>query len=182
VDRIGVTFSQQGERILVNVDMPQLREPGLYKRARVDLEITVPQRTDVKLDLDVSDIEVQGVEGQMDIRTDVGQVALKDVVVRDSLKVRSDVARIRFEGALSEGALYDMRSDVGDIALTLPAGSSFEVDAESNVGAVTSDFHVRGRQERKEFIGGRVEGTVGQSPTAQLELRSEVGSIRIIED
>jgi hypothetical protein len=182
LDRIDVSLTQQGERILVKVDMPQLSEPGFGKRANVDLEITVPEQTDLKVDLDVGDMEIEGVEGQVDIQAAVGLVDLKNVVVRDSLKVRTDVARIRFEGPLSAGALYDIRSDVGDIALTLPASSSFEVDAESNVGAVTCDFAVRGREGRKDFIGGRIEGTVGESPTAELRLQSDVGSIRISED
>ena len=185
LDRIDVSLIQRGERILVKVDMPQLWQLGgdwREKRARVDLEITVPQQTDLKLQLDVADVEVEGVEGQVDISTDVGQVELKEVVVRDSLKVRTDVARIRFEGVLGEGVRCDIRSDVGDIALTLPADSSFEIDAESNVGAVTCDFDVRGVQGRKQLVGGRIEGTVGENPTAKLKLGSEVGSIRIYKD
>ena len=185
LDRIDVSLIQRDERILIKVDMPQLRQSGgdwREKRARVDLEITVPQQTDLKLQSDVADVVVEGVEGQVDISTDVGQVELKDVVVRDSLKVRTDVARIRFEGVLGEGVRCDIRSDVGDIALTLPADSSFEVDAESNVGAVTCDFDVRGVQGRKQLVGGRIEGTVGENPTAKLKLQSEVGSIRIKED
>ena len=185
LDRIDVSLIQRDERILIKVDMPQWRQSGgdwREKRARVDLEITVPQQTDLKLQSDVADVVVEGVEGQVDISTDVGQVELKDVVVRDSLKVRTDVARIRFEGVLGEGVRCDIRSDVGDIALTLPADSSFEIDAESNVGAVTCDFDVRGVQGRKQLVGGRIEGTVGENPTAKLKLQSEVGSIRIKED
>jgi hypothetical protein len=185
LDRIDVSLIQRDERILIKVDMPQLQQLGgdwREKRARVDLEITVPQQTDLKLQLDIADVEVEGIEGQVDISTDVGQVELKDVVVRDSLKVRTNVARIRFEGVLGEGVRCDIRSDVGDIALTLPADSSFEIDAESNVGAVTCDFDVRGVQGRKQLVGGRIEGTVGESPTVELKLQSEVGSIRINED
>jgi hypothetical protein len=182
LDRITVDLSQQGNRVVVKVDMPQLREPGIGKRARVDLDITVPEQTDLRLDLDVGDMEIEGIEGQVDIQADVGLVELKNVVVRDSLRVRTDVARIRFEGPLGRGARYDMRSDIGDIAVTLPASSSFELDAESNVGAVTCDFAVRGQRERKDFVGGRIEGTVGESPTAELRLHSDVGSIRINED
>jgi len=182
LDRIRIRFVQEDERVLVKVDMPQLREPGFGKRASVDLRITVPWRTDLNVDLDIGDVEIGWIESELDLRVDVGQVDLKDVVAQDGLRVRTDVARIRFEGPLSEGVRYDMRSAVGDIALTLPAGSSFEVDAESNVGAVACDFPVRGTQSRKDFVGGRVEGTVGDSPTAELVLRSDVGSIRISED
>lgn len=185
LERIDVSLTRQGERILIEVDMPQLQEwtgDWQERRARVDLEITVPVRADLRLQLDVGDMEISGIEGRVDIQADVGQVVLKDVVARQSLKVRTDVARIRFEGPISEGVLYDMRSAVGDIALTLPASSSFELDAESNVGAVTCDFDVRGTQERKQVVGGRIQGTVGQSPTAEVRLQSEVGSIRINED
>jgi hypothetical protein len=182
LDRIDVQFVQEGDRIRVKVDMPQLSESGLGKRASVDLRITVPRRTDLDLDLDIGDVEIVGVEGAMDIRADVGRVELEEVVARDSLRVRTNVARIRFRGPLTEGVRYDMRSDVGDIALTLPADSSFEIEAESNVGDVACDFAVEGTQGRKDLVGERIEGTVGESPTAELVLRSEVGSIRISEE
>jgi len=182
LDDIDVTFTQRGDTVFVKVDIPHLSEPGIVKRASVDLQISVPQQTDLKLNLDVAEVEIEGVEGQVDIRVDVGELILDDVMARDSLKVRTDVARIRFNGPLSEGVRYDIRSEVGDIALTLPAGSSFEIDAESNVGAATCEFAVRGVEGRKGLVGGRVEGTVGENPTAALELRSEVGSIRIYED
>lgn len=182
LDSIDVTFTQRGDTVFVKVDIPQLGGAQIGRRASVDLKISVPQQTDLKFSVDVASVEVDGIEGQVDIRADVGEVILQDVVARDSLKVRTDVARIRFDGPLSEGVRYDMRSEVGDIALTLPAGSSFEVDAESNVGAATCEFAVSGVEGRKGLVGGRVEGTVGDNPTAALELRSEVGSIRIYED
>ncbi|HUW09831.1 MAG TPA: hypothetical protein VM537_08875 [Anaerolineae bacterium] len=182
LDGINVTFTQQGDTVFVKVDIPQLGGAQIGRRASVDLKISVPEETDLKLNLDVAQVEVDGIEGQVDIQADVGEVVLDDVVARDSLKVRTDVARIRFNGPLSEGVRYDMRSEVGDIALTLPAGSRFEVDAESNVGAATCEFAVSGVEGRKGLVGGRVVGTVGENPTAALELRSEVGSIRIYED
>ena len=76
LDRIDVTFTERGDTVFVKVDIPQLSEPGIARRASVDLEITVPEQTDLKLNMDVAEIRVDGVEGQVDIRADVGEVVL----------------------------------------------------------------------------------------------------------
>lgn len=181
LDRIRVSFDQAGDEITVRVDMPaQTRWPGM--RARVDLEISVPGDCDVRLDLDIANVDVRDVRGDIEVRADVGEVNLRDVAAREQLTVRTDVARVRLEGPISDGARYDIRTTVGEIALNLPSDSSFELDAESNVGSVTTEFDVEATREPQQFVGGRIEGTVGEAPTAQLRLQSELGSIRVDAD
>lgn len=185
LDDLDVSLSQEGGRVIVSVDMPREGWGTTWRGrrgARVDLEIAVPQQTDLDLDVDVGTVQVEGTEGPVDVRLDVGDLLLSDVVARDEFSVRTDVARVRFEGSLGEGMRYNIRSGVGEIALSLPADSSFEIDAESNVGAVTSDFAVSGTADRQTLIGGRMKGTVGDAPTAELVLRSEIGAIQVNKD
>jgi hypothetical protein len=185
LEDIEVSLSQEGGRVVAAVLMPN-QNWGVNWRgqrgSRVDLEITVPRRTDLEMDVDVGTVEVEGIEGLIDVRADVGDLMLRDVVARDKFTVRTDVARVRFEGSLSEGVRYDIRSGVGEINVTLPADSSFELDAESNVGDVRSGFAVSGTEERKALVGGRISGTVGNAPTAELVLRSDIGAIWVNRD
>ena len=179
LEEIELALTQQDERIVVRVDIPEFGWRG--EHPRVDLEIAVPSQTDLELRLNVGDVEVEGIEGQIDIQANVGQVELRDVIARHSLKVQTDVARIRFRGALSAGVRYEMRSEVGDIALWLPDDSSFEIDAQSDLGSVSCDFDVKGEQERESY-GERIKGTVGKAPTTELKLESSVGSIEVNRD
>lgn len=185
LEDIEVSSSQEGGRVVVTVEMsPQAWNTSWRGRrgGRVDLEITVPRRSDVELDVDVGTVTIEGTEGLVDVRVDVGDLLLRDVLARDSFTVRTDVARVRFEGALSEGVRYDMRSGVGEITVTLPVGSRFELDAESSVGDVKSEFAVSGTDERSGLVGGRIRGMVGDAPTAELVLRSDIGAIRVNRD
>ena len=182
-DRIDVYVSQQGDRVIVEVDMPQLTETRLVsKQARVDLSIAVPTETDLEIDLNVGEIEVWGIEGEVDIQVDVGRVDFTDVRASESLSVRTDVAQILFKGRLVAGAKYDLRSDVGEIVMTLPDDSSFELNAESDVGGVGIEFDMSNQDIQSAFVGAHMRGTVGEGPMADLRLRSNVGSIEIKKD
>lgn len=143
---------------------------------KVDVRIVVPVRTGIELTHDVGDVSISGTQGDVDVQTDVGRVTLRDVRPLESLQVETDVAEIQFEGALTQGAGYELTSDVGAINLRLPANSRFAIDASSDVGGVSVDFDVVGK-ESSGFIGKSVQGVVGGDDSTTLYLRSDVGAI-----
>jgi hypothetical protein len=122
---------------------------------------------------------VTGLRGEVDIDSDVGEVTLEDVMPLSSLRVQTRVASISLTAALTENAAYDVTSDVGLIALLLPADSSFMIDARSDIGDVQVGFDVTGSSSREGFVGKEVSGEVGSNPTTTLTLRSNVGDIRV---
>ncbi len=145
---------------------------------QIDVRITAPLRTDVEIEMDAGEVSLSGVEGDVDIATDVGRVKVADVLVRDELVVETEVAEINFGGALTSGASYLLTSDIGAIRMTLPANSAFAIDATSNVGAVAVGFDIAG-QTSQQLVGRSVQGVVGGDDSTTVVLRSDVGAISV---
>lgn len=158
LDDFEIQISQPGTgEVSIEAETPRkLRTIG--RAPSVDLEITVPRKTDLDLTTNVGKIEVTGVQGTFDIRANVGDVTLRDVY---------------FEGDSL------VRSDVGNLELRLPADSAFAFSAESNVGDVRVDFDVQNRRAEEKVVGESIEGEIGASPAVYVELKSNTGNIRI---
>lgn len=136
-----------------------LRSVG--RTPRVDLDIAVPRDAKLTVVVNVGKVVVTGVEGAFDIKTDVGDITLRDV---------------RFEEDSS------IRSDVGAIELRLPSDSAFSFSADSDVGDVRVDFPIRNERSDKRVVGESIEGEIGDSPVAHVELRTDTGSIHIRQE
>jgi hypothetical protein len=124
----------------------------------VDLEISVPRDTNLDLVINVGDTEVTGVRGAFEIESNVGDVTLRDVRFEEDSRIKSAV---------------------GDIELRLPPDSVFAFSAESNVGDIRVDFDIQNERSDKRVVGESVEGEIGTSPTAHVELHTNTGDIKI---
>ncbi|MGC8779361.1 MAG: hypothetical protein ACP5UQ_00685 [Anaerolineae bacterium] len=176
--QIEVKVEQVGDKVWVRVDNP-FTAGNIGRTATVGLTILVPRETELTAGVEVGRLQIQGVAGDMEIVVQVGDVILADVAPAEKLTVKTRVAGVDFAGALVPGAGYEFATDVGKIALRLPADSAFHLDARSDIGDVRVGFPVAGRSSRDLLIGKDVRGEVGQSPTASLYLRSRVGEIVI---
>jgi len=124
----------------------------------VDLEITVPRDTSMDLVVNVGNVTATGVRGTFEIESNVGDITLQDV---------------RFEGDTR------IESNVGDIELRLPPDIAFVFSAESNVGDIRVDFDIQNERAEKKMVGGAIEGEIGTSPIARVELETGTGDIKI---
>lgn len=177
LSQVRLEVTESGDQVEVVGSWPALSRGPQGQSPRIDLRVQAPSETSFVLDLDVGESTVRGLAGNVNIQTDVGQVTVEDVAVADQLEIKTDVAEIRYEGSLTEGATYRMVSDVGSISVDIPADSEFQIDAASNLGTVSVDFDVVGETSR-EFTSQAVKGTVGVSDTL-LYLRSSVGAISV---
>jgi hypothetical protein len=178
LDAITVDFEQSGNQVRISArgltgveDVP--RSP------QVDITISVPDETAVKLASNVGRILVAGTRADVDIKADVGEVTLRDVAPSRSLQVATRVAAIELGGRLADRATYRLASDIGRIVLNLPPDSSFSIDARSDIGSASVEFPVVEHNSGQGFVGEEVRGDVGANPTTQLYLRSRVGSISV---
>ncbi len=130
----------------------------LGRTPSADFEITVPRDSELEITTNVGNVQVSGVEGRFDIRSNVGDVTLRDVRFEDDSEIRSDV---------------------GNIDLRLPDDVAFTFSAETNVGNIDVEFPVRNERADKRVVGGSLEGEIGQSPTAEVELHTNTGNIKI---
>lgn len=176
--RVQLDATQSDQTVRVTGNWTEPVQGFRFQSPRITLEITVPEDTAVGVTMDVGDIAVEDTRGNLRIQTDVGRVQVQDVEVIDSLEITTDVAEIDYDGALTEGARYRLESDVGSITMDIPDDSSFRIDASSDLGTVDVDFAVVG-ETTQGFTNKRVQGTVGEDPTTELILRSNVGAISV---
>jgi len=92
-----------------------------------------------------------------------------DVTVTESLcrraQLRSISGGIEYAGQLAAGGRYEFNSHSGDVRLSVPDGSGFELVANTFSGQLQSDFRMSGTRE----------GEPGRSSMPHRELRGTVG-------
>ena len=178
LDDIQVKIDQSGDKVWVRVS-GQFMGGNSGRSPIVDLTITVPKQTTVAANMGVGRLQVSGTEGDATINAEVGDVILTDIMPAAKLFVKTRVASVDFSGALAPNGKYEITTDIGKIALRVPANSAFTIDARSDIGDVTVGFPVSGTASREALVGKQVQGEVGQNPTASLTLRSRVGEISV---
>jgi hypothetical protein len=175
---ISIGFEQAGDRVRVKAD-GLTAASNVPRSPQVDVVISVPEETAVQLTTNVGQTRVVGTRGDVNVKSDVGEVVLQDVVPAESLQVETRVATIDLAGPVVDHATYRLTSDVGRIDLRLPPASSFSIDAQSDIGTVRLEFPLTGHSSRRGFVGEAARGDVGPNATADLYLRSRIGDISV---
>ncbi len=111
-----------------------------------------------------------------------GTITLNGVDSR-RVEVGTVAGAVTYEGALASDGRYEFESHAGDIRLTIPNGSGFDLEAESFSGEFTSDLPItigRGNRETTSFSPGvrTLEGTAGGGG-ARLEVATFSGNVTI---
>jgi hypothetical protein len=175
---IGLDLQQAGDQVRVVAD-GLTGASNVPRSPQVDVTVTVPRDTAVTVQSIVGRILVSGTHGDLNLKTGMGEVALRDVLPNQRLDLQSQVAAAQLAAPLVDGASYRLTSDVGRITVSVPPESTFSLDARSDVGTVDVAFPLVGHSAREGFVGDQVRGTVGATPTAELYLRSRVGNITV---
>jgi Toastrack DUF4097 len=145
-------------------------------KSSVDVDITVPRLSDLELKNEAGSISVSGVNGQMTCATDAGSVKVTQAMLRGDSRLKTDAGAITFSGTLHPHGSYTMTTDAGSVNVTLPAASSFRVDAKTDVGSINSDFPLA---IQRDFPGAKARGDIGPAPCPMLKLRTDVGTINV---
>lgn len=146
---------QDGNAVTIEADSPH---PGEARSPRVELVIRVPSRCDVQAVVNVGSLEVTGVEGQLDLTTNVGEVIARDVAPAGSSR---------------------LATNVGSVRVRLPASASFQLDARTSVGSVTCEFPLQEQHTSGTLVGKSLSGRVGEAPAFTLNLRANTGDVRV---
>lgn len=158
--------------------------------------------------LDVScfsgNVHVDDASGPVRLRSLSGEVTalkVRPLSARDDLQVNStsgnitleDVAHtkvvgktvsgnVSLEGALISGGTYDLRTTNGDVTLTLPADSSFRINARVVTGGeIITDFPIKAAAlppPPRHDMQTRLTGTVGKGD-ADINLSSFNGTVHL---
>jgi hypothetical protein len=177
--------TQQGNQVRVEVWNPQARGSfTLGDFGRIDLDITVPESSDIHVQSDASSITVDGIQGHAFIRTNAGTIDVKNaslasrsflhthagtinaqnVKLEGDTRMETNAGTISFSGSVNPGSQYSFETNAGTIDMALPAGTAFILDAKTNVGTVSNQFGNTNAEE---------------GPKATLHLRTNLGTISV---
>jgi DUF4097 and DUF4098 domain-containing protein YvlB len=140
----------------------------------VDIDIQVPVKTNLNLSvLNGDDITVQGVDGDIDINNNNGNITATDVagsVLAYSLNgdVKVSMKRVTAQKPMSFSSLN------GDIDVTLPGDTKANLKLKADNGDVYTDFDVQIRPSAAPTVedtrskGGRIRINVDKSLTGAI--------------
>ena len=110
-----------------------------FRLRRSDFEVFAPPDTSITLRSFMGDIEVNGVAGHVSINSIDSNVRLVGLN-SPSVDVKVTSGDVYFDGRLHDGGSYNLQSIKGDIDVTLPGSTSFNLNARAlseniNLGA-----------------------------------------------
>ncbi len=147
----------------------------------------------VRVDAGSGDIEIEDISGRVDVNTGSGRIEISDV--SDDVAARAgsgDVNLAKIEGnifadtgsgditvdsSIGDDKKWDFNAGSGDVELLLPVDSEFNLKARTGSGRIEIDFPLTispGRQAR-----GELEGKVGESPIAEINIETGSGNIEV---
>ena len=139
------------------------------------------QRSDItlshltgQLELDSGDVEISDVAGSARITTHNQDMDIENVAGKlDVSNAHGDI-KVRYADPPHED--INVVNDSGEIDLTLPSSSSFQIAASSRSGEVQSDFEDSSLKLANESDNGRLNGAVG-SRGPRITLTTSYGTI-----
>jgi Putative adhesin len=152
-----VKYDQNGNKISANV---QESGPG-----SVDLNVTVPQGTNLQLKTDSGDINIDGVNGQMNLKTDSGNIHALNDTLSDSSSITTNSGDINFAGTIGTSGSYQFQTDSGSVNLNGLGASEFHLVASTNSGSI----NVPGVsvQPNEPGPGSKASGDIGGNSQGQ---------------
>lgn len=120
-------------------------------------------------------ISVEGIKGSVKAETVSGNIKLEAFSHAEEVEMESISGNIRLRGELSPGGIYEINSHSGNVEMSIPSDSNFELRVETFSGDMQCDFDLKisGKTDRK-----KLQGVVGKGG-ASLILSSFSGNIRI---
>ena len=143
--------------------------------SQTDLEVTVSDEADLVIQTNSGDIDVTGVNGQVNLNSDSGTITLSQVSLAGNSSVSTNSGDIRFDGAIGPNGSYQFQSESGSVDVTLPPDTSFHADVTTKSGSFNSDFP----EVNSQPADGNISGDVGDPPRANVMIKTDSGSINL---
>jgi len=161
------TYNRNGNSLQIAVDKSQW--------SQTDLEVTVSDEADLVIRTNSGDINVTGVNGQVNLNSDSGTITLSQVSLAGNSSVSTNSGDIRFAGDIVTNGSYQFQSESGSVNVTLPPDTSFHAAVTTKSGSFNSDFP----EVNSQPSGGTIDGDVGNSPRANVMIKTDSGSINL---
>jgi DUF4097 and DUF4098 domain-containing protein YvlB len=154
---------------------------GLRGAAGADIKLTSGDLTMENITGDAyvkgvsGDIDVTKVKGSIKAEAVSGDIKLLDVSDASTIDVKTVSGDVTYAGVIKAGARDEFKTMSGDVRLTVPADSSFDLEASTFNGDINSEFQITtsGKISPRE-----IQGTVGKGG-ATLILKTFSGNVDI---
>lgn len=132
------------------------------------------------------EVEIETVSGDLDIRRVKGSVRAEsvsgDVTISESVKAMTIEAKsvsgdIEYHGLIYDGGRYEFKSHSGNVAIHIPADSSFDLEAKTFSGTIDSEFEI---QVMGKISPRELRGTVGKGG-ASFRIATFSGDIELVK-
>jgi DUF4097 and DUF4098 domain-containing protein YvlB len=123
---------------------------------RVDFEVSVPPETSITIKNIMGEIDLRGIAGHVSV-TSIGSDVYLTKMSSSSVDVLVTSGDIVFDGELREGGSYTLQSMRGDLDVTLPSETPFNLNARAlseniNLGSFIS--HLTGSSRGPKGVSG----------------------------
>jgi DUF4097 and DUF4098 domain-containing protein YvlB len=145
-----------------------------FKSARTDL---TAQNLTGRLNMEVGSLELNGIDGPFAISTRQKDITLTDF--KQSVKIADTNGDVELRTSTPPTRPIEVELKKGEIELSLPPASNFQIDATSRHGEVESDFS---GPSLKVVTGGAnpsISGVVGKGGPI-IRLDTDYGAIRLL--
>lgn len=104
-------------------------------------------------------IIAEKIQGAIDADTVSGGVKMVDVSNAKTIKAKALSGTVKYSGEIYPDGTYSFQSHSGNVNVTIPAGSAFDLEAQTFSGSVDTDFEITisgkiGRKSLKGSING----------------------------
>ncbi len=170
-EQVKIELEQDGNTLTVKTTRPRNKR---RRSISISFDITVPKQTALQVSSDVGEIRISNITEKIKAQTDVGKISCREI--SGDIDLQADVGKVNVLYSKTAPAVcnVNIKTDVGSIDITTPPECSAAVQANTDVGSITTDMPltIKGR------VGKNLQGTVGAGE-GKLYLRTDVGSIRI---
>jgi len=145
-----------------------------FTSSRTDMTM---QKLSGRLSIEVGSLDGSGLDGPFEINTKAKDITLDGF--KHAVTISDTTGDINLHAALPPTHPISVDSKKGDIELTLPAGSSFQIEAVSHHGEVDTDFAGPGIKVTHEGDTPSIMGSYGKGGPL-IRLATEYGAIHIV--
>ena len=128
---------------------------------------------DVYLNAISGGITVERIQGSVEAKTVSGDVDMRSVSKAKVVKATVLSGTITYEGDIDPDGRYTMKAHSGDIEMTIPSNSAFDLEASTFSGRIKSDFEIT---VSGTISKNKIQGEVNRGG-AEVDLNTFSGSI-----
>lgn len=183
---------RSGEVLYVGRQLHQ--ELSFAEGISVDYELTVPPELGAVIDTSSGDVEVDGLQGAVQVDSSSGDVSLSrvgsakvdsssgDVVlkeIRGDIDVDTSSGDVKIRASPGPRTRWIVDTSSGDVTLAVDSHSAFRLHATTSSGDVKTDLPIR---VRGTVDSDELHGDIGEGPSeAEVKIGTSSGDVSILQ-